>query len=319
MGVLVRIRVANAPVSFGIFGLASDDWKPPPPEVLLGSVGELGYTGIDLGPPGWLGDGVLLRARLDAAGLDLAGGWVDLPFYDDYAYREHLPDLDRALELFVAGRGQDPAWWPKPTLAITGTPGREAHVGGGADHPEIALDDDQWRCVGTNVDDAASRCRDVGLEATFHHHAGTHVESLAEIERLLSESAVGLTLDTGHLLMAGGDPATAFRRWGDRINHVHVKDVHLTEVHAAMRAGADLHGVWRRNPFCVLGEGSLDLRATVDALSEMGYVGWVVVEQDVVPGPGDAFEDILAAQSLSLSRLTSCLPAGSGAVGPTHG
>lgn len=301
----MQIRVANAPVSFGIFGLAPGDWQPPPARALLASVAALGYTGFDLGPPGWLGDETLLRTRLDEVGMDLAGGWVDLPFGDDTAYRDRLPDLDRALALFVAGRGRDPAWWPKPTLAITGTPAREAHLGGSAAYPEIALDDDQWRRVGANVDDALARCRDVGLEPTFHHHAGTHVESPSEIERLLESSDIGLTLDTGHLLMAGGDPATAFRAWGDRINHVHVKDVRVPEVDAAVRDGADMHEVWRRNPFCPLGDGSLDLPATVSALRELDYEGWVVVEQDVIPRAGDELDDILAAQAVSLSRLTA--------------
>ncbi|MGZ4608737.1 MAG: TIM barrel protein [Actinomycetes bacterium] len=301
----MQVRIANAPVSFGVFGLASDDWEPPTGPALLAAVASVGYTGIDLGPPGWLGEGAQLRSRLDEVGLELAGGWVDLPFHDDAAYRVRLFELDRALDLFVAGRGASPAWWPKPTLAITGSAAREACLGGSATRPEIALDDEQWRTVGANVNDAVARCRAVGLEPTFHHHAGTHVESPAEIERLLELTDVGLTLDTGHLLMAGGDPASAFHDWGDRINHVHVKDVLLGEVDDAVRHGADLHEVWRRNLFCPLGKGSLDLQETVAALHRIGYEGWVVVEQDVIPRAGDGFDDILLDQASNLVQLTA--------------
>jgi inosose dehydratase len=299
----VRTRIANAPVSFGVFGIADADREPPRPERVLAELAALGYRGIDLGPPGWLGDAAHLRDNLDAAGLDVAGGWVDLPFHDDRGYRDRVPELDRALDLFVAGRGDDPAWWPRPTLAVTETPERRALPTHGAARPHIGLDDEGWRTLAVNVADASQRCRERGLEPTFHHHISSHVESPAEIDRLLDSTDIGLTLDTGHLLMAGGDPVDAFRRWGERINHLHVKDVHLTEVAEAVRSGADLDALWRCNPFCAVGSGDLDLDGTVAAIRALDLTGWVVVEQDIVPRPTDTFDAILADQALSIERL----------------
>ena len=41
------------------------------------------------------------------------------------------------------------------------------------------------------------------------------------------------------------------------------------------------HGV-----FCELGTGSVDFPGVLAALDEIGYGGWIVVEQDVLPGMG---------------------------------
>ena len=54
-----------------------------------------------------------------------------------------------------------------------------------------------------------------------------YIEAPWEIERLLELSDVGVCLDTGHLLLGGGDPVAAVRAWGERINHLHLKDARL--------------------------------------------------------------------------------------------
>ena len=41
------------------------------------------------------------------------------------------------------------------------------------------------------------------------------------------------------------------------------------------------HGV-----FCELGKGSVDFPGVLAALRETGYDGWIVVEQDILPGMG---------------------------------
>ena len=41
------------------------------------------------------------------------------------------------------------------------------------------------------------------------------------------------------------------------------------------------HGV-----FCELGRGDVDFPAILAALKQMDYAGWIVVEQDVLPGMG---------------------------------
>ena len=56
---------------------------------------------------------------------------------------------------------------------------------------------------------------------------GTAVETQNEIEQLMNSTrdSVGLLLDTGHLLFADGDYDKIISNYGDRINHIHTKDI----------------------------------------------------------------------------------------------
>lgn len=274
--------VAAAPVSFGVFELTADGPLPEPDDVLR-VVSTAGYDGIDLGPVGWLGDAGDVTARLRNHELSLCGGWVDLPFSDDQAFEAALPTLKDALEVFVAAADVDPERPPLPTLADSGSDVRRENPGGAA--PGLELDGDGWARLSANVATATALVRDAGLEPTFHHHVGTYVETPAEIEQLLAGTEVGLTLDTGHLLLGGGDPLAALRRWASRINHVHVKDAQRGVLGQVLAEGGDMHRAWEQGVFVAVGAGDLELATFMDSLAATGFDGWVVVEQDVVLGP----------------------------------
>ena len=138
---------------------------------------------------------------------------------------------------------------------------------------------------------AARLARSRGFEPVFHHHMDTRVQTTSEIERLLAETDVGLLLDTGHLAAGGGDPATALRAWRERVEHVHVKDVRLDVLGAAR----DWNEAWRGGAFCELGRGDVDLTGFLAELDH--YDGWLVVEQDWVPTPGEDAAAQIAAQA----------------------
>lgn len=275
--------IAGAPVSFGVFDLTADQPFPEPDEVLR-SLRDADYNGIDLGPVGWLGRGEELKQRLTDYGMTLAGGWVDLPFTDGDAFQAALPALDDALEVFATAAELDPTRPPLPTLADSGDDKRRANPGGA---PGIGLDDRGWDRFAANVAIAADRVRAAGLEPTFHHHACTYVETPAEIDDLLDRCDIGLTLDTGHLIIGGGDPVDGWRCWRTRINHLHIKDVRYDVLGQVVRERAGMRAVWERRAFVPLGAGDLDVDSFMDAVVADGFDGWLVVEQDVIPAPSD--------------------------------
>ncbi len=68
--------------------------------------------------------------------------------------------------------------------------------------------------------------------------------------------------------------------------HVHFKDhdPSVAEQSRRKKWGAIQsveHGV-----FCELGRGDVDFPAVIQVLKDIGYDGWIVVEQDVLPGMG---------------------------------
>jgi len=78
----------------------------------------------------------------------------------------------------------------------------------------------------------------------------------------------------------------AIARYVDRIWHVHVKDCEPSLAERARTEGWDYHTAVRNGIFCELGHGSVPFRRVCDALEALHYRGWIVVEQDVLPGLG---------------------------------
>lgn len=284
------MMIANAPVSFGAFEVTvGHNPNIPAGPAVLDAVAGAGYDGIDLGPPGYLGTPEELPGRLRSRGLRLAGGYLALPFSQPDAMPAAIPALGALLDLFDATRSPDAeAYPPRPTLADAGSDRRRSAPGRAHLDRSLGLRADGWARLAEGVRQVVDLCRGRGYEPTFHHHGGTYVEAPWEIEELLLRTDVGLCLDTGHLLLAGGDPVHAIEHWRDRINHVHLKDVRLSVVDAIVRERAPLMEVWRRWAFCALGDGDMAVDRVLDELKAQRYSGWLVVEQDTIPEADDA-------------------------------
>ncbi len=106
-----------------------------------------------------------------------------------------------------------------------------------------------------------------------------------EVSRLFDATgrAVGLLLDTGHADAGGFDYAKLIDRFGDRIVHIHLKDVR-GEVMADVRAkGRSFNEGVRAGMFTVPGEGRIDFGPLVRFVKTSGYRGWMIVEAEQDP------------------------------------
>ncbi|HEX8854178.1 MAG TPA: TIM barrel protein [Thermoleophilaceae bacterium] len=297
-----EIVVANAPVSYGAFEITVGVYdNVPQPLELLDAVSSAGYEGVDLGPLGYLGTGSELAERLGSRGLSLAGGYFELPFSEPDRLKEALPELDALLDVFAAvpdGRVK-----ARPTLADAGSPERAAYPGRAATDRSVGLDEKGWNNFADGLARAVERCRERGYEPTFHHHTATYIEAQWEIERLLELSDVGVTLDTGHLLLGRGDPVKAVHDWGERINHVHLKDAHRDVLEAIVADRAPVMEIWTRKAFCALGDGDVAIDDVLSGLREIGYSGWLVVEQDTIPAAGESVDKAAGEQARNREYL----------------
>jgi len=300
------IAVANAPVSYGAFEVTvGHDPNVPDGVRVLDQVAEAGYAGIDLGPVGYLGTGERLGELLAQRGLGLAGAYLELPYADPGALDEALPSLDELLSTFDTVRAYVPGPPPRPTLADAGSRERRSRPFRSAGERSLGLDGAGWRRFAEGLARVVGRCRDRGYEPTFHPETGTYVEAPWEIEEVLNRSDIGLCLETGHMMLGGGDPVAMLRDWSDRINHVHLKDASLAVRNGIVTDGVQAAEIWSRAAFCVLGSGDLDVDAVLDGLRGMSFGGWLVVEQDILPRSAERFARAAEEQRLNRAFLAA--------------
>ena len=284
------IAVANAPVSYGAFEITvGHDPNVPDGISVLDQVAAAGYAGIDLGPVGYLGSGTRLGELLAERRLGLAGGYLELPYADHDALEQALGELDALLATFDAVLPYLPGPPPRPTLADAGSPQRRSQPGRSTGQPSLGLDAGGWRRFAEGLARVVGHCRDRGYEPTFHPETGTYVEAPWEIEEVLDRSDIGLCLETGHMMLGGGDPVAMLRDWGERVNHVHLKDGVRTVMAGIVADGAPATDIWTREAFCELGRGDLDVDAILDGLRGISFGGWLVVEQDILPRSAQRF------------------------------
>ncbi|OJF09711.1 TIM barrel protein [Couchioplanes caeruleus] len=274
------MRIAGAPISWGVCEVPGWGHQLPADRVLR-EMREIGLTATEFGPDGFLPSDGVLREH----GLTAVGGFVPVVLHEG----EPSVDLDR----FVAA-GADTV----VLAAATGQDGYDAR-------PE--LDDASWKRLLSNADRLAAAAREKGLTAALHPHVGTMVETYAEVQRVLDGSDIPLCLDTGHLLIGGTDPVELAERAGDRVAHVHAKDVDAgmaAEVRAGRRTYTEAVAAGMYRP---IGVGDVDFVRVAGALRRHGYDGWWVLEQDTILAGEPEDEGPVADVRRSATRLREIL------------
>ena len=252
-----------------------------PAETVLDEIARVGYEGTQFGTG--FPEGRALRSALDDRGLRLAEVYCSIPTSVDGPRAGALDDARRRLSLLREGGGD------VLVVALDGSPERSA-AAGRADGPDVPrLSEAGWDRLVALVEEIARETVEAGHRVAFHQHAGTFIETPAEMDRLMDRTdprVLGVCLDVGHWTVGGGDPVEAARAFGERVVHVHLKDVD-PDVLAGIRSGdvADFEAAIRGRIFTELGAGVLDLDGVLGVLAGRGYAGWLMVEQDSCWGP----------------------------------
>ena len=143
----------------------------------------------------------------------------------------------------------------------------------------------------------------------YHHHLMMVAETFDEVSRLFDATGreVGLLLDTGHADAGGFDYPKLIGRFGDRIVHIHLKDVRGDVMADVRRTDRSFNDGVRAGMFTVPGDGRIDFAPLARFVRESGYRGWLVVEaeQDNTKAPPraavtrafDTIVGLFAAQS----------------------
>lgn len=301
------ILPACAPVCFGVNEILPPGAWMPDPETTLDAIAGLGYTGTELGPPGYLGDGRAVHDRLVERGLVLVGSFLPIHFSRAERFAEERAWLRQSLALLSEAATEN----VRPYAILSegfDEPERMAYAGRIPDHPEAWLPTDRFRTLIDNLHRAAEDCWRAGFEPVLHHHAATYIETDDEIRRVLDRmdpSILGLCLDTGHARFGGADPAALAHAYHQLIRHVHLKDVSRAVIERGRAEGKGFEALVTEGAFTELGRGDAGVAEVVAILRKHGYRGWVVVEQDRYLFAGDTLAEVVAAQRRNREYLRS--------------
>jgi inosose dehydratase len=269
---------------------------------MLETVRGLGYSGIELGPPGYFGDDAdsVLRT-LEPYGLALVGAFAPLRIADEDGFRDDLAFLDRTISILAAAGSRGPVVLAgdenETRLRVAGRPDATR---------EASLRGDDMKRAAERVQAAAQRALDAGVPAAFHPHTATYIESPEEVVALLDATdpaVVKIAFDTGHCVVGGGDPVAFVREHGARIGHLHLKDVDARVLDRVRSQELTVEEAWEQGLFCEFGTGAVDFAAVLAALP--GYDGWAVVEQDRVAVLVDDLPTVREVEERNLAAIAA--------------
>ena len=132
-----------------------------------------------------------------------------------------------------------------------------------------------------------------GIKLSYHHHTGTMIESISEVERLLNETDekyVNLNYDCGHFYLVGEDPLEAINKFITRTSHIHFKDVRKKIMDKISKDDLSFLMAVKKGVFTVPGDGDIEIKSIAKVVQKNNYQGWLVVEAEQDPNNANPFE-----------------------------
>ncbi|WP_170559428.1 myo-inosose-2 dehydratase [Ruegeria atlantica] len=251
-------------------------------EQALKEAREIGYTGVERGQR-MPGDTEGLRAYLDGNDIALCGGWCSgESLINDFAAEREA--VREQVEQFVA-LNSPCIVYAECSNTVQGQAGTPVNR-----RPKMSRD--EISAYAAKITELAKWMADQGMPMAYHHHMGTIIETEDDVNWLMEGSGpeVNLCFDTGHLLFGGGDVMATLNRWGDRVHHVHFKDIRPAIVQDVKENDRSFLDAVVAGAFTVPGDGCIDFQAVANALKSMDYDGWIVVEAEQDPAKAPPYE-----------------------------
>lgn len=285
----MSIRIAGAPCSWGVDNLSNPNL--PPWRRVLREAHEAGYKGIELGPYGYLPlDLDVVSEELEKNDLIVVAGTI----FDDMVTESNFPvlmgqvddicKLVTKLPRIPKDAGQH---FPAPYLTVMDWGHYERDYAAG--HPDRApkLPENVWkRMVEHFVAISKKAWEEYGVRAVIHPHAGGYIEFADEIDRIADEipnDVAGFCLDTGHLQYSGMDPVQWLGKYKERLDYVHFKDIDKKLYDTFMKQKIRFFEACAQGVMTPIGKGMVDYKAVLKLLREIGYNGFITLEQEKDP------------------------------------
>ena len=272
------IKIGNAPCSWGVE--FADDPRNPDWRRVLKENAEAGFTGIELGPVGYMPeDPAVLAEALAEYNQELIGGVIFRAFHDPDAWEDVMDGSIRTCKALAAHGATR-------LVIIDSISPRRAPTAGRADEAE-QMDKAEWAAYRDRIAQIAKMgTEDYGLTVGIHAHAAGFMDFEPELERLLDEvdeKILGICFDTGHHSYAGFDPVAFMKKHMSRINYMHFKDIDPKVKADVIANRTGFYDACGQGIFCNLGDGDVDFPAVRQLLLDSAFNGWCTVEQDCDP------------------------------------
>ena len=250
-----------------------------------------GFTGSEVGNK-YPKDPEVLKKALELRGVEICNQWfssflITKPF-------EEVEKEFRAQLTFLKAMG----------AKVIGASEQSYSVQGQMDTPvfghKYEMNDEEWDtfCTGMNKLGKITK-EEYGIALTFHHHMGTVVQSLAEVDRMMENTDpeyVSLLFDTGHFTYCGEDPLEVVKKYVHRIKHVHLKDIRPEVVEQVKKENMSFLAGVRAGAFTIPGDGCINYDPIFKVLEDAGYEGYMVVEAEQDPAKGNPLEYAIRAR-----------------------
>ncbi len=277
----MRLTIGNCPDSWGIW-FGEPDPLQTPWQRCYDEIAEAGYRYVESGPFGYTPtDSAAMKAAMDERGLTVVSTNM-MVHYEDVSARDQLRAQARTIAQYLADLGA--GYFIFIDGAYTDMNTGEAVM-------PVRLQPAEFESlIEFTVELARMIAADYGLRPVFHPHADTHVQYEDQIEQYLESTDhqdVGLLLDTGHHAYAGGEPVSFMRKWGHRVDYLHLKNVEPNIIRRVRDEDIPMARATKMGVFVEPGDGEVDFDDFLRAIVDVDFSGLAVVEQDMYPVPFD--------------------------------
>lgn len=275
------IKIANNACSWGVWFL--DDPKQPDYLTYLDEFAEAGYKYSELGTYGWMPtDPDIVQAELDKRGIVPMAFSIMTPLWDDSTMPEALEHVENGCKVLRA--------LGAPFYVIMDAMYTDLMTDEPVSDPELT--EEQFDTFCKNYRKLAALVRSYGVKPVFHPHARTHIETEAQIDKLIAKipkDELRFCLDTGHhVYVEGNDIFTYTRKIADQIDYLHFKDVDKDVVKRCWAEGIRFAKATEMGLWAEVGKGIIDWKAYGELLKEIGWTGYACIERDCYPPtPGE--------------------------------
>lgn len=256
-----------------------------PFEQCISEMALAGYTGCEVGNK-YPRDTAVLRKALELRGLRICNQWFTFTLTTN-PFEQVKKDFEAHLD-FLEAMGADIVGGGACGHSIQGLP--DPVLG-----KKIVFTEEEWKRLTNGLNALGELAQKRGLSLCLHHHMGTGIQSLEEVDRLMESTDpnyVFLNYDCGHFYFAGEDPVKALEKHIGRTRHIHLKDVRPAVLERVMPENLSFLQAVKAGIYTVPGdpEGCIDFPALIKIIDEHQYKGWVVVEAEQDPAKANPFE-----------------------------